>query len=260
MIFNNNTRFFFLSLLLSFFLITTMSIGMSCTGSQNNNNVGTQTTPTTPPPATPDPLALAQASFKDKVSPFFNDVRCVNCHGFVDRAGTAFTHPPLYDPITAPLGVKPTKGNTALAVNCAGCHGPGIVGFPVLGKMPPSPLALPWIDPPENNTFKKDEDSNKIRTQILAIKGADIHRHLLGTGENADPLVQWAFFNAPDELGNPGPPPGFIKVGVLPNRTIPDAELLDFEAFKKAVEEWICLEAKVPGNPAFNLPATLVCP
>lgn len=181
-------------------------------------------------------LEAAQTAFKEKIfQPFFLNRRCHICHDFdAQRPGIFATHP----------------GRTS---NCTGCHSATLLGFG-----PPD-----WKLPPVADEWNDSSDPNAVREHIMEL-GPNLYNHLVGEGANKAPLVQWAFFNGPDT----GPNAGQIHAGRVPtggtgqehpSGQIDNVDLLDWNKFKTAVQEWMCLEAKIPGSPDLGLPPN-VCP
>ncbi len=214
---------FLISFLLLAFLLPALILS-SCAGKGTPNNQGggpmVSASPSPSPSPTVDPLVLAKMTFKNKVwEPFFKNDRCVICHDFAARGPGVFAGHPV------------PNGNPA---TCTTCHTPGVVGF------------NNWVEAPDPTKWNALSDPDTVRSQIITLKGPNLFRHLLGEGVNADPFVQWCFFNAPVD------PPDTTKPGFVPpppNGTMMDvSKLMDYTAFTLAVKEWLCLEAKVPGS------------
>ena len=213
--------------------------GCAKTGEQADDQTDTGDTPQNEEevPEVIDHLEVAKTMFREKVFPFFNNPRCVNCHDFANLRTTIFAgHPP-------PDG-DPTT--------CTGCHATGTVGF------------AGWVEAPANNNWVLDDDPDRVRQQSIDQKGADLFKHLIGEGADADPFVQWAFKDPPNEAP-PNVTPPLVKPGAVPgglpphNGQIPDDELMVWADFKKAVEDWICAESMVPGAVDLGKPDTLDC-
>jgi hypothetical protein len=129
------------------------------------------------------------------------------------------------------------------------CHSSTVLGF-----------ATPtWHLPPAADNWNKNSDPNVVREHILEM-GPGLYTHFLGEGSNAQPLVQWGFFNGPDTNGGTG----LIKAGAVPAGgpnagQIPSGALLDWIQYKANVEEWLCLERRIRGNPDLGLPDDVNC-
>jgi hypothetical protein len=209
---------------ISFFLIGAILVGTGCF-----------LFPDLEPAATP--LVGAQTAFREKIfQPFFLNRRCHICHDFdAQRAGIFATHPDKTS-------------------NCTGCHSSTLLGFG-----PPD-----WKLPPDVDKWSDSSDPDAVREHIMEL-GPSLYNHLVGEGANKAPLVQWAFFNGPDT----GPGAGQIHAGKVPtggtgqehpSGQIDNVDLLDWNEFKTAVHEWLCLEAIIPGSPDLGLPPSVTCP
>lgn len=185
----------------------------------------------------PDRVEEAQTAFREKIfQPYFLNRRCHICHDFdAQRAGIFATHPDRTS-------------------NCTGCHSATLLGFG-----PPD-----WKLPPVVDEWSVSSDPDAVREHIMEL-GPNLYNHLVGEGANNAPLVQWAFFNGPDT----GPGAGQIHAGKVPtggtgqehpSGQIDDVDLLDWNEFKIAVHEWMCLEAEIPGSPDLGLPLSVTCP
>ena len=227
-------RFHFLIPFLSIAAVATFVIGTGCGGGNNNNNNNPPVVDNPPPqPDVPvDHLAMAKLAFKEKVWPTFSNIRCVNCHDFVNRVnlGTA---------TTGSFFAGHTNDPVPVMDNCNSCH-KTVSGVPDWKAAPSAPVDMRWkIDEP---------DPNRVRELVITNKGTNLFKHIFGQGANHDALVQWCFSDAPDA---PPVKPGGVPGGGPHNGQIPPTELMNFAAFKPLYVEWICLESKA-GNVLFN--------
>jgi len=237
---------FFPSFLAAALLFSLSILGMSCGGggdnNNNNNGGGAQPSPIASTAPAVDPTLAAQTFFSEKIWPSFQNARCSNCHDFdAQRFNIYPSHP------VGPL----TDGDTA---KCNGCH---------INLVMPSYSG--WVQAPVADKWNPASDPKAIRAHIIAPGVVpNLYNHLVGEGVDKTPLVQWAFFNGPDgPMGTNQIHAGKVPMGGTHHPsgqiTLDATEMLDWNAFKPAVNDWLCLEAKA-GNTNLGLPPAIVCP
>jgi len=122
-----------------------------------------------------------------------------------------------------------------------------------------------WHLPPAEDNWNSNTDPNTVRDHLIfgtsTGTGFQLYTHLVGEGADKQPLVQWGFYNGPDTTG--GGLGGSIKAGAVPlggpnSGQIPIGGMLDWNAYKSAVEEWLCVEKQL-GNNNLGLPDNVNC-